>query len=96
MNFYEPDILASAKLVAGEEAVVEGATRVAGVVPKLYVTPPDVETLSATVKWANDAGQTIVPVGGGTKMERLKKSFSQYHILMMMVKKRLYLESLII
>ncbi len=69
MNFYEPDILASAKLVAGEEAVVEGATRVAGVVPKLYVTPPDVETLSATVKWANDAGQTIVPVGGGTKME---------------------------
>ena len=69
MKFYEPDILASAKLVAGEKAVVEGATRVAGAVPKLCVTPSDVETLSATVIWANDAGQTIVPVGGGTKME---------------------------
>ena len=69
MKCYESDILASAKLVAGEEAVIEGATRVAKAVPKLCVTPQDVETLSATVKWANDAGQTIVPVGGGTKME---------------------------
>ena len=42
MKFYEPDILASAKLVAGEKAVVEGATRVAGAVPKLCVTPSDV------------------------------------------------------
>ena len=69
MKSYESDILASAKLVAGEEAVIEGATRVAGVMPKLCVAPPDVESLSATVKWANDAAQTIVPVGGGTKME---------------------------
>lgn len=45
------------------------AHAVDGVVPSAVVAPDSVESLSATVKMASEQGYTVIPRGGGTKMD---------------------------
>ena len=45
------------------------AHAVDGVVPSAVVAPDCVESLSATVKMASEQGYTVIPRGGGTKMD---------------------------
>ncbi len=45
------------------------AHAVDGVVPAAVVAPDSVESLSATVKMASEQGYTVIPRGGGTKMD---------------------------
>ena len=45
------------------------AHAVDGVVPVAVVAPDSVESLSATVKMASEQGYTVIPRGGGTKMD---------------------------
>ena len=45
------------------------AHAVDGVVPSAVVAPDSVESLSATVKMASEQGYTVIPRGGGTRMD---------------------------
>jgi glycolate oxidase FAD binding subunit len=72
-TYNEQNILRSIEEAVGEENIIPsskvGDYAIDGKIPKIVVSPKDVESISKLLKYANEAGLSVIPRGGGTKMD---------------------------
>lgn len=69
----EQSMLRSIEEIVGEENIIRSseadAYAIDGKIPKIVASPNDVESISKLLEFANKTGLSVIPRGGGTKMD---------------------------
>ena len=72
-TYNERSILRSVEEAVGEDSIIPsskvGDYAIDGKIPKIVVSPKDVESISKLLKYANETGLSVIPRSSGTKMD---------------------------